>query len=374
MLRNRSAGPGPLPVLPAAILALPVLFSCADGSGTPLEYEGPNEGFTCDLETRFIADGGVGRRGIPQLTNPPLVLPNQEQALSYLDDEDRVAGIILDGRPVAIPLPILWWHEIVNLDGAEAKMAVTLCPLTGSTLAFDRETVGGDTLVVSGLLFQSNLIIVNEGPGESLWPQMLAEARCGPATGTPLARFPMVEMTWGGWKRIHSGTRVVTGDLPFPNRDYALYPYHQYKETDNPEYRFPVPPLDMRRPPKERTLGLPSSESDPGIGFPFGALDAAGDDWTVVETTYEGDDVVVFWDSRARGAMAFRPVVDGRRLHFRATGKGIVDEETGTRWAVDGRGISGPLRTEALSPILDAYVAFWASWQHFHPDTRLWEG
>ena len=65
---------------------------------------------------------------------------------------------------------------------------------------------------MSGLLWQKNLIMYNRSTDGSLWPQMLAEARCGPDAGSSLARYPAIDMTWAGWKGLHPNTLVVFWD------------------------------------------------------------------------------------------------------------------------------------------------------------------
>lgn len=44
----------------------------------------------------------------------------------------------------------------MNLRIGERDLAVTHCPLTGSSLVFDRAAIGGAELGVSGLLFKNN--------------------------------------------------------------------------------------------------------------------------------------------------------------------------------------------------------------------------
>jgi hypothetical protein len=41
------------------------------------------------------------------------------------------------------------------------QLAVTYCPLTGSSIVFDRASVDGDEFGVSGFLWQNNLIMYN---------------------------------------------------------------------------------------------------------------------------------------------------------------------------------------------------------------------
>ena len=93
-------------------------------------------------------------------------------------------GVEVDGEYIAVPHNILWWHEIANFD--ELGLAVTYCPLTGSSIAFHRSGVDGAQFGVSGLLYKNNLVMYDRTAvdGEdSLWPQMLAGGFCGPAEG-----------------------------------------------------------------------------------------------------------------------------------------------------------------------------------------------
>ena len=79
-----------------------------------------------------------------------------------MEDSDRVIGIEVGGQYLAIPHNILWWHEIVNFDDLGVLLSVTYCPLTGSSMVFDRSAVvDGDSFGVSGLLFNNNLIMFN---------------------------------------------------------------------------------------------------------------------------------------------------------------------------------------------------------------------
>ena len=195
-----------------------------------------------------------------------------EPGTEYLREDDRVIGLIFEGEAIAIPLNIMWWHEVVNLDGPPGRqaVAVTHCPLTGSSLAFDRRPLSDVEFGVSGLLFETNLIMYDRtGTEESLWPQMLRGARCGPSDGMQLPMVPIVETTWRGWKELHPDTRVVTENTGH-DRSYRTYPYGSYDLEANGQLLFPVSDgIDPRRPPKERVLGIPiDGASRVGLLFP----------------------------------------------------------------------------------------------------------
>lgn len=348
------------------VAALPVV-SCLGASTTQIIS---NRSLDCSIPQSLIFDGGPGKDGIPALSNPTLVNPGAP-GTEYLRDTDRVIGLLVDDQPIAVPLNIGWWHEIVNFDLGGRHLAVTHCPLTGSSLVFDRGSARNATFGVSGLLLMNNLIMYDRNAGESFWPQLSRGARCGPATGTNLAMLPAIEMTWDGWKTLYPSTRVVSAATGF-GRDYTQYPYGDYDRPDNPRLLFPNPSLDRRRPPKERVLGIPAGDSA-GVAFPFGVLDSLGS-VTVVEATVAGERVAVFWDGARGGAAAFHPRAGETALTFRAEANQIVDNQSGSAWRVDGVATSGPLAGTRLEPVAQAFVVYWFAWAGFYPAAQLWTG
>lgn len=361
----------PAPALGIALL-LPLLWGCdaTAPTGADVFFD-----FECSIPPERFFDGGVGVDGIPALTLPEMVQP-WDAGIEYLRAEDRVIGVELDGQAFAVPHNILWWHEIVNLQGpAGSRVAVSYCPLTGSSMVFDLSALGEEaTLRVSGLLFESNLIMYDTNSQRSLWPQMLAGARCGPRDGMELPMVPAWETTWAGWQSLYPDSRVVSGVTGFP-RDYTQYPYGNYERIDNPTLIFPISrPMDDRRPPKERVIGLRNSSGAGGIAIPLGELEALGET-AVVRTSLDGKPILVLWESTPAGGMAYRPQTegpDGLQLTLYAEDGRIFDEETGSRWKLNGVAIDGPLMGSRLEPIPEAYVAFWFAWALFHPQTQIW--
>jgi hypothetical protein len=266
-----------------AVLACGLLAACGDGSLDPGNGGPTQNELICDLDSRFLADGGVGRDGIPALTDPTF-LPAEPRidATSYFKPTDRVIAYWSAGEWLVIPHNIMWRHEIVNLPEA----VITYCPLTGSALAFARGSAGGVEFGVSGLLYHANLILYDRRqPNESLWPQMLAEARCGPRTGQALTRVPVFEMTWEGWIELHPDSKILalTPDM-FDPALYFFNPYGlDYEDPDNGDYLGMPMGRDDRRPPKERGLGIPDGDGG-GLAFPFLAMA----DWPCSSSSTKG--------------------------------------------------------------------------------------
>ena len=279
---------------------------------------------------------------------------------SGLTDTSRVIGLLVGDRALAVPHSILWSHEIVNVDDWGGKtFAVTYCPLTGSSLAFDRSAIDGAEFGVSGLLYQNNLVMYDRREDESLWPQMSRRADCGAVVGRRLDMIPVVEMRWPEWRSLHPETRVVTDGGAF-NR---TYPYGGYEALNSPPFSNTA--YDDRRPPKERVLGIPTG-AESGIALPFQELED-GPPVRVIAVTAGATQKTVFWDRAAESAVAFETttafsVQEGR----------IVDDETGSTWTVDGVAIDGPREGDRLDRVDVAYVSFWFAWSAFQRNTDLW--
>ena len=376
---------GPRGVI-ACVTAL-LLPGCGEGTspidlGGPVDLEGPEPNpVGCDLNLDFLIPAGA-IDAIPSIDSPNLISA-KEEIPAYLDSDTRVIGLRVDGAAYAIPHNVLWAHEIVNLEAGGRHLAITYCPLTGSSLAFDRGPADNATFGVAGLLFQNNLVLFDRNDPSSRWPQMIGEARCGPRLGTALPQWPVVEMRWDAWVKLHPATFVLSEDqgYPFPYRQ-TNYPYGSYEQYSFESFWIPsaMPELDLRRPTKERVLGVPGSRSDGldgirdhGIAFPFDSLTDLEGSFQALDFRYELEDAVVLWSDYARGGMAFRPWTEaGQAVSLIATDTAFEDTETGSVWTVDGRAVSGPLVGETLVPIQRTYVAFWGAWSAFHPQTRLW--
>ena len=73
--------------------------------------------------------GGPPKDGIPSLDKPHFI---EATEAVFLNDDDMVVGLVVNGKARAYPIRILNWHEIVNDQIAKTPVAVTWCPLTKS--------------------------------------------------------------------------------------------------------------------------------------------------------------------------------------------------------------------------------------------------
>lgn len=366
--------PGPafarLPVpraLPLWSLALAAVAACdtPTPSGTLGPYEPETTVSSCDVPLDQLVFGGVGRDGIVALTNPALIASDDPGA-EYIGDSTRVVGLHIGNEWVAVPHNVLWYHEVVNFDVGEERVAVTYCPLTGSSLVFDRAGVDGLEFGVSGLLFNNNLILFDRSDVASLWPQMSRRARCGPRLREPLDMVPATEMRWSEWRRLHPDSRVVARPPQFGFR-YSTNPLAEY-EADDDLLFFPMDDPDGRLPSKTRVLGIPQG-GDGGTAYPLPTLGAG---LRALHQQTAGGRVVVLWDGGAQGGAVYRSSLGDEELTFDVAGTHFVDRGTGSTWGLDGRATAGPLAGATLEPFAEAYVSFWFAWAAFQPETVVW--
>jgi hypothetical protein len=319
--------------------------------------------------------GGPPRDGIPPVDEPKPT--TQAGAEEWLSEREPVLAVEVGDRARAYPLQILVWHEIVNDTLGGRPIAVTYCPLCNSSLVFDRR-VGDRTLTfgTTGNLRNSDLVMWDRQT-ESWWQQLSAEAVVGALTGTKLKVLPSQTLSWADFRRIHPGGDVLSRDTGVA-RDYGSNPYAGYDQPDSEPFLFEGE-ADDRLPPKERVVAI--FAGDETVVVPFSRLARE----PVVQTEAGGRPVVVFYKrgvvspldapsiegSRDVGtAAAFDPRVNGRRLSFERRDDGFVDRQTGSRWNIAGRAVSGELAGERLAPVRHDQQ-FWFALAAFVPDARI---
>ncbi|QDS94643.1 hypothetical protein FF011L_34230 [Roseimaritima multifibrata] len=203
------------------------------------------------IPVQEIRAGGPPKDGIPALSNPMMVSAAEA---TYLRPNDRVIGVVSGRESRAYPLPILNYHEIINDRIGELPIAVTYCPLCDSAVVFDRRTpLGEREFGVSGLLYNSNVLMYDRSKTESLWSQVKGEGVSGPGAGMKLAALPMELTTWAAWQKRNPNTLVVSSETGH-RRNYQTSPYARYFQQ--PNLMFPAKPTSNALPLKETVLGV----------------------------------------------------------------------------------------------------------------------
>ncbi|MEM9028357.1 MAG: DUF3179 domain-containing (seleno)protein, partial [Pseudomonadota bacterium] len=91
-------------------------------------------GMPHEIRLGEIAWGGVVLDGIPSLDNPQLTAAKDA---TYLNDDDLVFGVAINGDVRAYPLRIMNWHEMFNDVIGGVPVALAYCTLCGSGILFE---------------------------------------------------------------------------------------------------------------------------------------------------------------------------------------------------------------------------------------------
>jgi len=349
----------------------------------------PADAYAQDICTTpaSLVNSGVGKDAIPPLLRPAFVTAAEGDLIWR--SEDRVLGVVINGEARAYPIPILWWHEIINDNLGGSPIALTYCPLTGSGLVFD-PFVDGDfrTFGTSGLLYENNLVMYDRGKGQSLWPQLDETAVCDTAAeGQVLSLLPVVETSWGAWRRMYPDTTVVSRNTGH-RRDYDVYPYGDYDELHNDFLLYPQSFIDPRLPMKDLVFGV--RHDGRALAFSHTELAARGDRLVLNHTMGELRMAIV-WDRASGLVLGFdrRPLVRKRNgtWKFKTLKLELVEDDAGfpfvlrdirseTTFTLSGEVIEGKLADRIengrLEPLADTYTAFWFAWAAFHRGTGIY--
>jgi hypothetical protein len=193
---------------------------------------------------------------------------------------------------------------------------------------------------------------------------LTGEAIAGPRRGERLVPIPTIETDWGPWLKSSPGTVAYQMAAKF-----RPLPLPRTMSAESSQTR-PVP--DRRLDPEERVLGLAlggSSDAWP--------LSSFGDRVVARHVTVGGRPVTVLWENRTRTAAAYAPETEDASkqpvgLVVDETSREAlwIDQETGSRWSITGRAVSGPLRGKTLA-WLPGVMVKWYAWSASFPQTAV---
>ena len=226
----------------------------------------------------------------------------------------------------------------------------------------------------------------------SVWLQVSGRAVKGPLCDMTLHPTPLLDTTWGAWKRLHPDTLVMAPDPRLTAcyetkgsvmvRGYTAFPTDYFRPT--------VTHRDARLPMFESVLAvsLPSvpsvvaTQNRAQYAIPAPVLHRAYPMKTFRKRTGVIHDVLgltpiaILFQADSETMSAVSPVVDGRTLTLEARkspqGKFVfVDRETGSRWNIEGRAEAGPLLGKKM-PRIDCHMSQWYGWVAYFPETTIY--
>ena len=302
---------------------------------------------------------------------PPLEYPDHLAAADggYLDDDNIVFGIAVDGDARAYPKRILAWHEMALDRVGGLELTIVYCTLCGTVIPYE-SVVDGEHIRfgTSGLLYRSNKVMFDHGT-MSLWNTFEGVPVIGSRVGSglQLTRRSMVTATWGEWRRRHPETTVLslaTGH----QRDYAEgAAYRDYFRTDR--LMFQVQAWDDRLDNKDEVVVMLLDGPAGGDRRPVALSVDFLEEHPVFQAEVAGHSFVVVTSPDGANRV-YR--TQGERFERRLDDFRVVDVD-GRVWRVteDELVALGDDDTGARLTRLPANRAFWFGWFAQFPQTEL---
>ncbi len=209
-----------------------------------------------------------------------------------------------------------------------------------------------------------NGVMVMKHKDGTLFDCLTGIAFDGPRKGERLEPLPTVETDWGPWLQAHPDTvayAMISKFQPQPAPKALLAESGKTRPTPDP-----------RLGAEERVFGL--AINDKGQAWP---LKSFGDRAEMRESQLDGRKVVVLWDGRTRTAAAYAPETDDKdalavtlSVDRADPATPWVDKETGSRWSIVGRAVSGPRKGRTLR-WLPGVMVKWYAWAAEYPKTSI---
>ena len=320
-------------------------------------YFAPGRPSTIRLDE--IVWGGVAQDGIPPLRSPKMITAGEA---TYLDDDNVVFGLSVNGDVRAYPKRILAWHEMfVDVVGG-VPVTGAYCTLCGSMILYRSEANGVvHRLGTSGFLYRSNKLMYDQDT-QSLWNTLWGTPVLGPLVeqAIQLERLSVVTTTWGEWRRRHPETSVLSLDTGH-FRDYSEgAAYREYFGSD--ELMFTVPALDHRLRNKDEVLGLVFPEHP---DKPLAIAAAYLREHPVYHDSVGETRFVVLTD----GSGANRVYVAEEVTFINWDGERRVVDQKGDPWQLTEHALTAPDGRRLHR--LPAHRAFWFGWYSAYSHSRL---
>jgi len=303
--------------------------------------------------------GGVVQDGIPPLRNPQMIPAKKAR---YLDDDNIIFGIEINGDIRAYPKRILAWHEMFTDTVGGVDVAGVYCTLCGTVILYKTKLNNVRyKLGTSGFLYRSNKLMYDQST-QSLWNTITGEPVLGPLVdkGIALEHLSVVTTTWGEWRRRHPKTTVLSLKTGH-RRDYGEgVAYQDYFATDR--LMFNTPFSDTRLKNKQEVLAL---------RFP-----AAPSEQLAVDTDFLNKNHIYIDQIGSQKLLILTDASGANRVYDPHDVSFVSYDRNNS--ITDSNGIVWQLSEEALTAPdgrrvgrLPYYRAFWFGWHAAYPETRL---
>jgi len=301
--------------------------------------------------------GEEDREKFPAISKPKYV--DSSIASQFLTDSENVYIFEAGGKRYVYPEKVLAFHHIVNDIINDTPVAVTLCLLTDSAGVYKRE-IDGSTLIFGTLaiLYNGNLVMFDDKT-DSYWLQLTGDAIKGRLRGNRLESFARIDYAkWGKIKNLPQ-LKILppVKDMPFYENFYKL-------SMKSNLGLFAIGKQEVPKTYSEYTQGLGIKIGDEAKFYKLETIHGE----RVIEDEVGNWSLLLVSDEVTGAAKIFRRAIDNRILTFKKSGIYLQDDQTKSKWNMDGVAIDGKLKGKSLKSPFYMKV-YWFAWWALFPST-----
>jgi hypothetical protein len=324
-------------------------------------------------DSRFQPRGGslaldAGRRFIYLPLNNPAVV--SASMAPFMEDDDIVAGVVVDGQARAYPQWVLVAYHVVNDTINETPIMLAHCEICSGTSAFDPVV---DGLEGKSLSFQIHGIAngtfsVYDYQSHTVWSPFTGRSFTGEMHPSRMNRIPLIVEPWEKWLKRFPDTEVLVANRIFiDQREHGRGETNQIGHDYIPDGFQNVANMeDTRLPYNELVYGVANLAGTQSIAFPIALLgqqeeflryEFAGEFYLLKKV---GDFGVVAYRLRAEQ--------EAREFHQISESPFRIGDDQGGIWNEFGQAVNE--NGEDLL-VTDGYFTEWYEWVSGWPESQI---
>lgn len=280
----------------------------------------------------------------PLAINPTYRKVNE---IDFIKKGSLVAMVSFKDVIKVYPYQYISRFESINDQLNDVNIALTYCPITQSTLCWDRDYKNSSMVLrASGYLHKDNLV-AHDAESNTYWSQMRAECIQGKYAGESITTYNTIETKWEIVLEYFPNALVFTNTSIDSNIENRSYKSKQDVEIG------------------DSVFGV-IEESQKGTITVFGfTYDMFQESTQIISKNINGKKTIIIGNSDLHFMTSF---IDDANVAYTAIQNQypiIMKDNVGNQWNIFGIAVSGPRQGEQLQSPL-CFVAYYWAWQDFY--------
>ncbi len=300
--------------------------------------------------------------------NNPGVVP--VELANYMDDEDIVAGVLVDGKARAYPLWILVAYHVVNDTINEAPVLLAHCEICSGASAFTPvlERFEGRTLSFQIHGIAKGTFSIYDYQTQTVWSPFTGRTFEGTLHPSRMDRIPLVLEPWEDWVKRYPETDVLFASRKFKEREHGRGEHNQIGAEYLPDgFKNVANMEDTRLKANVLVFGVTNLAGDQSIAFPLDLLEGK----EVMKYEFAKESYLL---KKMGGftVVAFRLQRDqeNRTYHQVSPSPFRLADDQGGLWDEFGNAVNETGEKRNLAPA-DGYMTEWYEWVSGYPESQI---